>query len=57
MVVNFIAYWMVGLPLGYYLGIIRNIGPQGLWMGLIAGLTIAAILHNIRFYLLTKNKL
>lgn len=55
MVVNFIAYWMVGLPLGYYLGIIRNIGPQGLWMGLIAGLTIAAILHNIRFYKLTKS--
>ncbi|MDZ7683013.1 MAG: MATE family efflux transporter [Fodinibius sp.] len=54
MVVNFVAYWMVGLPLGYYLGIIRGIGPQGLWMGLIAGLTIAAILHNIRFYLLTK---
>jgi MATE family multidrug resistance protein len=45
---------MVGLPLGYYLGIIQQIGPQGLWMGLIAGLTIAAILHNIRFYLLTK---
>lgn len=54
MIVNFIAYWMVGLPLGYYLGIIQQIGPQGLWMGLIAGLTIAAILHNIRFYLLTK---
>jgi MATE family multidrug resistance protein len=56
MVVNFIAYWVVGLPLGYYLGIIREIGPQGLWMGLIAGLTIAAILHNIRFYLLTKSE-
>lgn len=55
MVVNFIAYWMIGLPLGYYLGIIRGIGPQGLWMGLIAGLTTAAILHNIRFYLLTKD--
>lgn len=56
MIVNFIAYWVVGLPLGYYLGITRNIGPQGLWMGLIAGLTIAAILHNIRFYLLTKSE-
>ncbi|TYP94121.1 multidrug resistance protein, MATE family [Fodinibius salinus] len=54
MIVNFIAYWVVGLPLGYYLGIITGIGPQGLWMGLIAGLTIAAILHNIRFYILTK---
>jgi MATE family multidrug resistance protein len=55
MVVNFIAYWLVGLPLGYYLGIMRGVGPQGLWMGLIAGLTIAAILHNIRFYMLTKS--
>lgn len=54
MIVNFIAYWLVGLPLGYYLGLVRGIGPQGLWMGLIAGLTIAAILHNVRFYLLTK---
>lgn len=56
MIVNFIAYWVVGLPLGYYLGISRNIGPQGLWMGLIAGLTIAAILHNIRFYKLTSRR-
>ncbi|MGD8426503.1 MAG: MATE family efflux transporter [Balneolaceae bacterium] len=55
MIVNLIAYWLIGLPLGYYLGIKRGIGPQGLWMGLIAGLTVAAILHNIRFYLLTKN--
>lgn len=49
MVVNFIAYWIIGLPLGYFLGITQNIGPQGLWMGLIAGLSVAAILHNVRF--------
>lgn len=54
MVVNCVAYWIVGLPLGYYLGIVRGVGPQGLWMGLIAGLTVAAILHNIRFYKLTR---
>lgn len=54
MVVNFVAYWLVGLPLGYYLGLIRGVGPQGLWIGLIAGLTIAAILHNIRFWWKTK---
>lgn len=56
MYVNFIAYWLIGLPLGYYLGITREIGPQGLWMGLIAGLTVAAILHNTRFYKLTSSK-
>jgi MATE family multidrug resistance protein len=54
MFVNLIAYWIIGLPLGYYLGIIRNVGPQGLWMGLIAGLSVAAILHNLRFWWMTK---
>lgn len=54
MYVNLVAYWMVGLPLGYYLGIIEDFGPQGLWMGLIAGLTVAAILHNTRFFAMTK---
>jgi MATE family multidrug resistance protein len=54
MVVNFVAYWIIGLPLGYYLGLIRGIGPQGLWMGLIAGLSVAAILHNLRFWKMTN---
>lgn len=54
MYVNFVAYWVIGLPFGYYLGIVNDIGPQGLWMGLIAGLTVAAVLHNIRFYMKTS---
>jgi len=54
MVVNLIAYWIVGLPLGYYLGITLGYGPEGLWIGLIAGLTVAGILHNTRFHMLTK---
>lgn len=54
MYVNLVAYWIVGLPLGYWLGIERGMGPQGLWIGLIAGLTVAAVLHNTRFYLLTR---
>lgn len=56
MFVNFVAYWLVGLPMGYYLGIVRGVGPQGLWIGLIAGLTIAAVLHNVRFYKLTRRR-
>lgn len=54
MFVNLIAYWMIGLPLGYYLGITRDVGPQGLWIGLIAGLSVAAILHNLRFWRMTR---
>ncbi len=54
MYVNLFAYWVVGLPLGYFLGITQNFGPQGLWMGLIAGLTVAAIFHNMRFFMMTE---
>lgn len=56
MYVNLVSYWIVGLPLGYYLGISYNLGPRGLWIGLIAGLSIAGILHNLRFQSLTKNR-
>lgn len=53
MYVNLFAYWVVGLPLGYFLGITLDFGPQGLWIGLIAGLTVAAIFHNMRFFVMT----
>jgi len=54
MVVNFISYWVVGFPTGYILGISLGYGPEGLWIGLICGLTVAAVLHNYRFNKLTK---
>ena len=57
MFVNILAYWIIGFPLGYYLGIMAGVGPVGLWIGLIAGLSVAALLHNLRFYYLTKRGL
>lgn len=51
---NFVSYWLVGFPLGYILSIYSGLGPQGLWIGLIAGLTVAALFHNSRFLYLTK---
>ncbi len=56
MVVNFISYWIIGFPVGYILGIKMAVGPEGLWIGLISGLSVAAVLHNLRFHLLTKAK-
>ena len=56
MVFNLISYWFIGFSVGYYLSFIGGYGPEGLWMGLIAGLTTAAMLHNTRFHLLTQNK-
>jgi MATE family multidrug resistance protein len=54
MIVNFISYWLVGFPTGYILGIHLGFGPEGLWIGLIGGLSVAAVLHNYRFNKLTK---
>lgn len=54
MLVNFVSYWLIGFSVGYYLGIYTEMGPKGLWIGLISGLSVAAVLHNWRFHLLTK---
>ena len=47
--VTFIAYWIVGLPVGYLLGFNFEMGVQGVWIGLLLGLTTSAILLTLRF--------
>ena len=42
------AFWCVGLPLGWHLTYTFNSGPQGFWVGLALGLTIAAALLSVR---------
>ena len=53
--VTFVAYWMIGLPIGWSIGIGRALGPQGLWVGLVAGLTFAALLLSLRFWRISRN--
>ncbi|MGE3541379.1 MAG: MATE family efflux transporter [Candidatus Tectimicrobiota bacterium] len=55
MLITVTAYWVIGLPLGYLLGIVQARGPQAIWVGIIAGLTVAAVLLNSRFYMLTRS--
>lgn len=50
--ITFVAYWLIALPMGYFLGV-RGIGPMGVWLGLAAGLAFAAILLARRFYVKT----
>ena len=50
----FIAYWVIGLPLGYYLTFVSEIGPTGIWWGLFVGLTITALALFFRLRLLIK---
>ena len=43
------SYWGLGMPLGAGLGLWLGWGPQGMWLGLILGLTAAAVLMATRF--------
>ena len=44
-----IAYWVIGIPLGYYLAFVNKMGATGIWIGFIAGLTVSSVLLNSRF--------
>src|SRR5690606_21033899 len=53
MLITLLAYWGIGLPVGYGLGLSDWFGsppsgPQGLWQGLVAGLSFAALLLSVR---------
>ena len=48
MFIAMFAYWGLGMPLGAGLGLGLGMGPQGMWIGLIVGLTAAAILMGWR---------
>ena len=51
---TFIAYWLISLPLGYWLAFRTTLGPAGLWTGLAIGLGCAAVLLGGRFHRLTE---
>jgi MATE family multidrug resistance protein len=42
--VNVVGYWLIGLPLGAWLGLRAGYGLQGVWIGLSVGLAIVAVL-------------
>lgn len=55
MYITFVAYWVVGFSISYLLGIHTDLGATGIWIGLLAGLTSAALFLYLRFARLTKN--
>lgn len=48
-VITFLAYWVVGIPVGYILGFHFGLGANGIWYGLTFGLLTASILLFLRF--------
>jgi MATE family multidrug resistance protein len=56
MFIPFIAYWVIALPIGYFLGFVLEMEVVGVWVGLLAGLTAAAAMLNLRFGIKTREK-
>tara|TARA_B110000967_G_C18822735_1_gene529635 strand:- start:404 stop:1432 length:1029 start_codon:yes stop_codon:yes gene_type:complete len=52
-ILTFISYWVIGFPVSYYFGKEEMFGSFGIWLGLLAGLSTAAVLLFIRFNTLT----
>lgn len=52
--ITFVAYWLIGFPISYYLSMIDDYGSAGIWIGLLAGLTASGMMLFIRFNYLSK---
>jgi MATE family multidrug resistance protein len=57
LVANLIGYYLLGLPVAYYWGVVRQGGVIGLWWGLSAGLTGVAMGLTYRFHLISRRRL
>ena len=45
-----LSYWIVGIPTSYLLAFKAGYGGVGLWLGLVVGLSVAAVLLMVRFW-------
>lgn len=50
MLIAAFSYWAVGLPASYVFGIAMGWGGEGVWAGLVVGLSVAALLLMLRFW-------
>jgi MATE family multidrug resistance protein len=44
-----VAYWVIGIPVGYAFATVFGLGLYGIWFGLSAGLAFSAIMLTVRF--------
>lgn len=48
-----LAYWVIGIPVGYLLTFYFKMGAAGIWMGFIIGLSCSAVFLSLRFKKIT----
>ncbi len=51
-----LAYWVIGIPIGYWLAFEQDWNVAGIWIGLVVGLSASALLLTFRFLRLTKRR-
>lgn len=54
MYATIIAFWIFGFSASWYFCFEKNMGAVGLWVGLIMGLSVVAVLNLLRFHSKTK---
>ncbi len=54
--ITLVAYWGLAIPVSYVFGFVLDFGPEGIWYGLLTGLTVAAVLLYFRFKRLSNQK-
>ena len=52
MLITFFSYWIIGFPTAYFGAKIW--GVYGIWIGLLTGLSVAAVLLFVRFHYISK---
>lgn len=52
--ITFFSYWILAIPLAWFLALKRGMGVFGVWTGIGIGLTISTTLLIIRFFIKTK---
>lgn len=55
-VITLIAYWLICLPVGYFLAHFTALGAPGYWIGLTAGLLAAGIFLSLRLIYIQKRR-
>ena len=52
--ISFVAFWLIGLPLGYWLSVYQGWHAKGIWIGYLVALIIQAFLFVRRFFKLVR---
>lgn len=54
--ISFIAFWLIGLPFGYWLAVHQGWNAKGIWIGYLIALIIQAVWFVSRFFLLVQRR-